>query len=351
MKWKLVNIQATCPVDVGGCETTAHWEGMRADSDTALLLVNACSTEFTMSQVPCNMEALAVNDDTGIRTKIAKGAEAVVSAPGAVPWVTRLDSLLRIMESVDQRIVGVIDMPPPEHTYAAYDAISRLTERMTGVGSPTKMLMLALPHRAPCLQLQTSLSTRVLTIDTMPATEVKECEELLLSAPWTVIAKTADAVSSARLSPALSFLLGTYQTSAAEQHVKMEYPMGYTLPDAAAPYIVHSANTSIAYSRYSTTRGMALKVTDGNTASVSVILEGADDEEEDPAMQWLRQMLTSSDVGDIGSAYFKLHRMQLSEPLQGIVRRALRDTSTKVLALPFPPAPPSMMRNASHGFH
>lgn len=337
-------------MDESGHETVGHWEGMRADSDTALLLVNACSTEFTMYNVPCNMEALAVNDDTGIRTKIAKGAEATVSAPGTLPWAIRLESLLGIMESVDQRTVGVIDMPPPEHTYTAYEAMSRLTERMTGVASPTKMLMLALPHRAPCLQLQTSLSTRVLTIDTMPATEVKECDEILLSAPWTAIAKTADAFSSARLRPALSYLLGTYQMSTAEQHVKMEYPTGYTLPDATAPYIVHSTNTSIAHSRYSTTRGMALKVTDGNTASVSVVLEGTDDEEEDPAMQCLRQMLTSTDMGDIGCAYFKLHTMQLSEPLQGIVHRALRDTSSRVLALPFPPAPPSMMRRASHGF-
>ena len=149
---------------------------------------------------------------------------------------------------------------------------------------------------------------------------------------------------------AVARLLGTCEPSTQRRQVHLEFPEGVTVPACTAQYIKYGQHIDNSSVRFSSSRGITVYATGLGEITATVIAQTEPVPGEPPeaeGMAQLRTLLTSADIGEIGSAYFTLGQLRLDEPMASIAGTAMQTAARTYRPLTIAPPPP-VLRQASY---
>ena len=342
MKWFVHDIRVTPSSDDASYTTSAAWQGMHhTTSDTTVQICNACIKSFTIKDSPCKIVATG-----NVGTVVHKGGRGTIDPPApGTPWVIRFAACLQTMLDCSDRIVGVIDAPPPEHIYEAILATEEARDRLQQImDSPHKILVLNGEERVmyPAFLAGDTREGAFVTMPRVVRYTNTIWAEFVAEVGWGAVVHTGPGPN--RMAVPLSRMLGSYQLCI-PGHITIPYPPGCSCPKATAPYIVYSKNIARESTRFSSTRGIAVRPTNEGEVTVTLVLEDPTGTEEEPCMALLRDMLQSDAPAKAGAACFTLARQEQHNP---ICRRAVQDVISRYRTgeCPLPSAIP-LMRHAS----
>jgi len=339
MRWFVKDIRVTPKGDGASYSTEASWDGMKGvGEDGVVHLCNACDCNFFIKNAPCKVVATG-----SIGTSISRGTGGTVDAPvHGTPWVRRFESCLAALSECTGAIIGVIDAPPPEHIYQAFEAVAKHAEVLMGLHSvPNKVLILCGPE----VVMYPLFNTPWPAPDDSPTPPtVTYCNakwrEFVESVEWGTVVHSGTGAD--RMMVTLSRMLGSYQLCT-PGHVLLPYPSGSSCPKGTMQYSQFSKNIDNTTVRCSSTRGIAVRPTNSAEVSATVVLQDESDIPEEPEMTLMRQMITSDDPSEVGAACFKLNAAKPKSAILQIATRSIMHEHVGSRLVD----PPPMLRQAS----
>jgi len=333
MKWEIRDIRAEADSDPADTHygTTGYWPPLDEVS-----IINASCHAFTIVHAPCTTRSVG-----GMPTKITRGSEGTFDPIPAAPWVHRMTACLEAMVACDTHIIGVIDAPPDLHILQAILYTTSHKDLLKAINeSASKFLILTGKEDTEYLE---HIGGGVLSHSQIHWNEL-QCE-----GQWDWTVDTPEPVAIRRMEIPLARLLGTYEISTRQRQVHITYPQGATVPMCTAPYIKYDGCIDSSSARFSSTRGITVQAAGQGEVGATVILQTEDDDtDEKPGMSELRTLLTSSDQGEIGAAYFVLRAMHQDEPMVSIVRSVMQKVDCKHRGIGVELLPPPVLRQASY---
>ena len=338
MKWAIRDIRAVNASEPADTHygTQGHWPELDEVS-----IYNASSHPFTIVHAPCTVHSVG-----GMPTKITRGSEGTIDPGPAAPWVHRMTACLEAVLACETHIVGVIDAPPDLHIHAALAYVTEHQHLIDSIHkSDSKLMMLTGKEGAQYLEHQGG--------GVLEYTQA-HWRELQGQAKWDWMVETSEPAALRRMEVPLARLLGTYEICTQQRLIHLTYPPGTTVPRCTAPYITYSGCVDSSSARFSSTRGITVVATGQGDVSATVILETQDDDETDetPGMRELRTLLTSSDIAEIGAAFFVLRGMSRSAALDkqtaSLATGVIQAIDSKHRAMGTALLPPPMLRQASY---
>jgi hypothetical protein len=254
-----------------------------------------------------------------------------------------MTACLEAVAACGTHVVGVIDAPSDLHIRAAMEGMAGLQALFAGIaGDDTKFLILT---GAPNPQYTTVFDGYKCCTYTD-----KPWRTLISRGAWDWTVETPDPSGLNRMETAVARLLGTCEPSIQQRQVHLEYPEGVTVPACTAQYIKYGQYIDNSSVRFSSTRGITVQATGPGEITATVIAQTEPVPGEPPeaeGMAQLRTLLTSVDIGEIGSAYFTLGQLRLDEPMASIAGTAMQTAARTYRPMTIVPPPP-MLRQASY---
>ena len=342
MKWFIQDIRISPNGAGSSYQTSAAWAGMSgSDDSTVVKICNACSDAFVIQHVPCRILATG-----NIGMSIDIGASGTIDPPEeGTPWVQRFTSCLQTMLECEDRIIGVVDAPPPEHIYEAILAAEMHKDMLNAISQDARKILLLNGSEDVQYPVFSIGKTRDETFVTMPKTIAYSgsiWQEFRTDIPWGAVVLTKPGTH--RMVVPLSRMIGSYRTCT-PGHITIPFPDGCTCPKSTARYVQYSKNIDPSSARLSSTRGIAVKPTNSSEISITLVLEDPAGTDEEPEMKLLRNMLTSDDPAVTGAACFTL----AAQSKRGTIHmNAAQDILSKHSGPGWPSAPGGpLLRHAS----
>lgn len=333
--WHLLDVHAKEDTDTPDSHycTTGCWP-----HGDEVRVFNASSQPFSVVHAPCEIRSM-----DGMSTTICRGSSGTIDAAPPAPWIHRMTACLEAVAACGTHVVGVIDAPSDLHIRAAIEGMTGLQWLFKGIASDDSKFLILTGTGCP-QYLTVSDATGCTYTD-------KPWRQLVKRGEWDWTVETRDPTGLNRIETALARLLGTCEPCTQQRQVHLEFPEGVTVPACTAPYIKYGPGVDNTSVRFSSTRGITVHTTGRGQVTATVIAETAAGAEgnvpEDAGMPHIRTLLTSSDIGEIGAAYFTLGQLHLDEPMASIAATAMLTVARQHRPATLAPPPP-VLRQASY---
>ena len=331
MKWQLIDVHGEVD-DTKDSNYATHGCWPHGDE---VRVCNASSGPLFVTHAPCK-----ISTTDRMATTISPGSSGTIDAAPPAPWTHRMAHCLEQVATCTTSIVGIIDAPSDLHIRAAIESMPGFQETFACIRKDSNKFLILTGKATP----------QYLTVADGNGCHYsdKPWRSLVSRGMWDWTVETPAPDGCRTLQTALARLLGTCEACPVQRKVHLTYPDGVTVPACAAEYIKYGPQIDTNSARFSTTRGITVNATGPGPISATVIAETEHHHSpEAEHMRQLRTMLTSTDPGEVGSAYFILGQTTLEEPMASIVTAAMQTVANHLHPVRTLRAPP-VLRQASY---